>query len=82
MKLNLEKLHKKNICLIGLMGSGKSVVGRFVLQSGPNIFRSKTLCLIYKNNLGETNDEVSYLLAKPTSNLAKASNQNKRSRYI
>ena len=28
MKLNLEKLGKKNICLIGLMGSGKSVIGK------------------------------------------------------
>ena len=28
MKLNLEKLGKKNICLIGLMGAGKSVIGK------------------------------------------------------
>jgi len=27
MKLNLDKLGKKNICFIGLMGSGKSVIG-------------------------------------------------------
>jgi len=30
MKLNLEKLGKKNICLIGLMGSGKSVLGKLL----------------------------------------------------
>ncbi len=30
MKLNLEKLDKKNICLIGLMGSGKSLIGKIL----------------------------------------------------
>ena len=32
MKLNLEKLGKKNLCLIGLMGSGKSVIGKLLAQ--------------------------------------------------
>ena len=30
MKLNLEKIGKKNICLVGLMGSGKSLVGKML----------------------------------------------------
>ena len=30
MKLNLEKLGKKNICLIGLMGAGKSIIGKLL----------------------------------------------------
>ena len=32
MKLNLEKLGKKNICFIGLMGVGKSVVGKLLAK--------------------------------------------------
>ncbi len=32
MKLNLEKLGKKNLCLIVLMGAGKSVVGRLLAK--------------------------------------------------
>ena len=32
MKLNLEKFNKKNICLTGLMGSGKSVTGRLLAK--------------------------------------------------
>ena len=30
MKLNLEKIGKKNICLMGLMGSGKSIIGKLL----------------------------------------------------
>ena len=30
MKLNLEKLGKKNICFIGSMGAGKSVIGKLL----------------------------------------------------
>ena len=30
MKLNLEKINKKNICFIGLMGSGKTVIGKLL----------------------------------------------------
>ena len=32
MKLNLEKLGKKNICLIGLMGACKSVIGKLLAK--------------------------------------------------
>ena len=32
MKLNLEKLTKKNICLIGLMGAVKSVIGKLLAK--------------------------------------------------
>ena len=32
MKLNIEKFNKKNICLTGLMGSGKSATGRLLAK--------------------------------------------------
>ena len=32
MKLNLEKIAKKNICLIGIMGAGKSVIGKLLSE--------------------------------------------------
>ena len=28
MKIDIEKFNKKNICFTGMMGSGKSVIGR------------------------------------------------------
>lgn len=32
MKSNLEKINKTNICLVGLMGSGKSVIGKILSE--------------------------------------------------
>ena len=36
MKLNLEKINKKNISFMGLMGSGKTIIGKLLSRKKVN----------------------------------------------
>ena len=55
MKLNLDKIDKKNICLIGLMGSGKSIIGK-LLSKNLNLLHFDSDSMIFialdENSLG------------------------------
>ena len=50
MKLNLEKLDKKNICLIGSMGSGKSVIAKILSKEFGLKFWDTDLLIEKKTN--------------------------------
>ena len=68
MKLNLDKIDKKNICLIGLMGSGKSIIGK-LLSKNLNLLHFDsdsigTYCIVMLEWLQITNKSISIYFIK------------------
>ena len=51
--LNFKKIGKKNICLLGLMGSGKSIIGKELSNIYDTNFFDSDLEIEKKENLNE-----------------------------